>query len=347
MAEFLLHAERWVHVSLPPEYHFLALLSSAQGRLSWLETLGLDQSVTSAPRDGADLAPAYWKRLEEFRIFEDVPKLRSLSLTPANTMENFPRLPWHQLTQICTSMQDNQVIERVLEFSPRLHAITFYSGFSRWNTQHQIHPRRSPDLQKIVLFGLKCIHGPSIMDVLTAMETPALKELSLVGCWAGNTHGVSSLLQRSCCFLETLVLEQTSIRPTELLGLFPLIPTLGTLVLVDNIVATVTNRVLEALTPCGLNVGMLPSLHTFVFRGTTCFCSTDKLLALLKSRMGSRPIINVDIALYVKEFGTSDLDKFAVLPGGVVVTHSPTVLSICAGSRWRHADRSHIQLPAS
>ncbi|KAF8151865.1 hypothetical protein K438DRAFT_1778684 [Mycena galopus ATCC 62051] len=84
-AEFLLHAERWAYVMLPPKNHqFLSILCPARGRLPMLEAVGF----LGRPDEEA----------RQLKIFEEAPSLRSLSLHDANTM-NIPPVPYHQLTQ--------------------------------------------------------------------------------------------------------------------------------------------------------------------------------------------------------------------------------------------------------
>ncbi|KAJ6482715.1 hypothetical protein C8R45DRAFT_1075797 [Mycena sanguinolenta] len=333
-AEFLRHAERWAHVVLPLEYNFLVLLSSVQGRLLRLEELGFGGSTD------------YRDELERIRIFEDAPKLRSLSLDDVGFLEHrekwiLPALPWGHLTWLAAPHRHTQTTEKLLEMSPRLRNVMFSLDINGFN-ERPSRPRRSREIRKIALNGLDSVKATGFMDALASMETPELKKIYLIRCWAWNSLSIPALLQRSLCSLETLVVGHSRVRPAVLLALFSAIPTLGTLVLVDNFPNVVTDLVLEglALTHSALNVDVLPMLHTFVLRGTY-LCSTGALLTLLEGRMRlQHPVVNVDIALRDRDLGTPDLNRCASLPGTVVATYSSRVLAIYAGSPWQSGDYS-------
>ncbi|KAF7377284.1 F-box domain-containing protein [Mycena sanguinolenta] len=332
MAEFLLEAERWACLVLPFEYDVMALLSPAQGRLLRLEALGFGR---------------YVGRQERIEIFNDAPKLRSLALGDVKILHNLPldSLPWGQLSHLSTPFLSKPFAEVILERSPQLHALVLYAAHSAYlDTPDPDPPRRSPELRTVVLNGLQSKHL-SCLDVLGSMDTPALKEIYLSECWAWNPLSIPALLQRSGCSLETLVLEQSRVRPPELLALFPAVASLGTLALVDNAPNAVTNIMVQALTPGAQDVLMLPSLHTLVLRGTY-FCSTDKLLDLLESRMRfRRPLINIDIALSDRELRTPDLDRLAAFVGrGAEATYSSSVISIHAGDPGRNVGYLHPEV---
>ncbi|KAF7376485.1 F-box domain-containing protein [Mycena sanguinolenta] len=322
-AELLLHAERWSHITLPLDHEFLALLSSAQGRLPWLESLGFVGSV----RNKDELE-------KNLKIFEAAPKLRSLALSNGRSLESLSALPWSQLTRITALHEFGFATEKLLKQSPELQRIVLYNRPDPSSNSN--HAQISPKLRTVVFNGAQSTHDP-IMTAFASMETPELEEIYLLNCWAWNPSSIPSLLKQSNCSLATLVLEQCRIRPAELLAFFPAIRTLQTLVLVDNAGNTVSNLVLDGLTPTP-DVVLLPMLHTFVLRGSY-LCSTDRLLMLLESRMRSQqcPIINVNIGLRDRELLASHLDRIAALPGKVAVTHLPPVWSICTGSPWQSA----------
>ncbi|KAJ6482708.1 hypothetical protein C8R45DRAFT_1075791 [Mycena sanguinolenta] len=322
MAEFLLHAERWAHVELPLEYDFLALLSSAQGRLHSLQEVGF-----SGPKFASEN-----QALDKIKIFEVAPMLRSLSLSQARSSDSLPALPWRQLTQLCAPHVSSLATAKLSALCPSLHDIILY--VSPKADQHEITPQRSPKTRSIVLIGAETAQTFRVVDILASMKTPALKEIHLVRCREWHPRSIPALLERSGCSLETLALEQSRVKAAELLALFPAIPTIGALVLANNAAGTVTDVLLEALTPCGVDIGILPVLHSLVLRGTDS-CGTDKLLALLESRLRSQhPLRNVDIAL--RASGASDLDGFAALPGRrVKAVYSRPVLSVRAGSCWQ------------
>ncbi|KAJ6482694.1 hypothetical protein C8R45DRAFT_1075783 [Mycena sanguinolenta] len=331
-AEFLLEAERWAHLALPFESDFMDLLSPAQGRLHWLEVLGFGKAVSMGQKT--------------IKIFQNAPKLRSLSLSEAASIEHLPddAFPWKQLTQLSTPFDSKPSVETILERSPQLQALILYADDAAdLDTPNLGFPRRNSKLRTVVLNGEQS-EQISCLDILASMDTPVLKEIYLSRCWAWNPLRIPALLKRSKCSLETLVLVQSRVRPAELLALFSAMPTLRTLALVNNAPNTVTNIVVQALTPRSQAVPMLASLHTFVLRGTY-LCSTDKLLALLESRIRHQhPLMNIDIALDDRLLRTPDLQRLAAFAGrGVVTAYSPSVLSVYAGAPGRNVGYSHPQ----
>ncbi|KAJ6482705.1 hypothetical protein C8R45DRAFT_1099969 [Mycena sanguinolenta] len=222
--------------------------------------------------------------------------------------------------------------EEILQLSPHLRDVTVYLDPGYFNLQPPSHPCQSPWIRTVALNGLDSMRTCGLPDALGSMETPKLKEIHLIRCTQSPLTGIPSLVQRSRCSLETLVLYRTRVRSAELLALLPTIPTLGTLVLVDNSTNATSDIGLERLTPSSsdLNGRILPTLHTLVLRGVY-FCNTDKLLTLLESRIRFQcPVNNLNIALSARDICASELDRFAALPGAVA-TYSPRMLSVSAG----------------
>ncbi|KAJ6535051.1 hypothetical protein B0H19DRAFT_437243 [Mycena capillaripes] len=326
VAEFLPHAERWAHVALPPEHLFL--FSSTEGRLRNLQTI----AFLGGPHSSAT----------ESAIFKNAPKLRSLSVNHMRHPTDLPALPWHQLRQALIDSYDKwTVTAEVLALAPRLRSIIISSGpplDERRHTPPPIPtPLPSPEVRKIVLLGNDARHH-AVTKVLNAIDTPHLRELFLVKCAGWDAPSVPALVQRSGCFLNTLVLQEGRLRPTELLNLLSALTTLQTLVLIDNIPNTVTNIVIDGLTP------LLPALSTLVLQGSHLF-STNTLLTMLENRMASQsPLVNIAITLPNREITPSDLERFAALRGVKSAYFSP-VWFIFAGARrnWRYKHDSELQ----
>ncbi|KAF7377276.1 F-box domain-containing protein [Mycena sanguinolenta] len=333
-AEIVHHAERWAQLKVPLNYDFLALLSSARGRLLRLEKLGFgDSGSIDTPNNSM---------LSQIKIFEDAPKLRSLSVKGRAVIMNLPTLPWNQLTRITAPHHSSLATEKILQLSSNLRDVVLY--LDRGFMPRPSHPRRGPGIRTVVLNGMDSAMVFGLTDALASMETPGLKEIHLMRCSWSPLGSIPSLVRRSSCSLETLVLDRTRVRPGELLALFPTIPTIGTLVLVHNYPNTVTNILLEGLTPSlsDVNVCVLPALHTLVLKGAY-LCSTDKLVTLLESRMRSQhPIVNLDIALHDRDLDATDLERCAVLLGAVA-TYLPRVLSVYAGKPgWNPEDSRYF-----
>ncbi|KAF7369357.1 F-box domain-containing protein [Mycena venus] len=327
VAPFLCHAERWAHVALPLDSVSISVFAPVQDRLLRLETLAFIGAADRLSR--------------EVRIFANAPKLRFLY--PGRNMNpprNLPPLPWHQLHQVYIHWM---VTAEFVAVTPKLRDIIIMGGPTFDDRQFSptlSPPSSSPTIQKIILHG-ESDKSRAATKVLNHINAPQLKELFLVQCAGWDPPSIPALIQRSGCSLETLVLQGGFLRPVDLLALLSEIPTLSTLVLIDNIPNTVTNRVLDELTLTAL----LPGLRTFVMKAIHLF-TTDTLLTMLERRMalGSpSPLINIDITLLDRDVAASNLTRFSALPG-VVSTHAPPVWHIFAGSRrdWRYTDHSEL-----
>ncbi|KAF8186466.1 hypothetical protein K438DRAFT_1835664 [Mycena galopus ATCC 62051] len=319
VAEFLLHVERWAHVTLFVDWEFLSHLSSARGRLPLLEAVGFRGKL-----DGNS---------KELKIFKDVPKLRSLSLDRHATTAHLPPLPWSQLKRISAPLANN-VIGEILELASSLRKFTVFSDAEFYQS---INPVRSPGIREIVLLGSQGHGRVCIVDALTSMNTPELKKITVVQSWKWNSsdsQSIRAFLQRSGCSLQTLVLRGCHVRAPHLIALFPAMPTLGTLVLADNIPTTVTDTVLDALTMPAREGGILPTLHTLVLKGSYVF-STSNLLAMLESRIGSQPsLANIDISLSHRKISPLELNRLAAIPKVLSEYLAPSWF-IFTVPRWR------------
>jgi hypothetical protein len=192
-------------------------------------------------------------------------------------------------------------------------------------------------MRKIVIIGTKNQFG---MSTLFHMETPKLKEISLIKCWLWDSMSIPALMKRSGCYLEVLLLQECRVRPPELIELLSAIPTLRKLVLSDNIPNTVTDAVLHALTLSGVP-GILPTLNTLILRGNYLF-SIGKLLTMLEGRMGSQPpLMNIHVALPSRQVTKPELEKFAAL---AEVYPSPLGIIMSAGSlsNWQYTNQSEL-----
>ncbi|KAJ7670092.1 hypothetical protein DFH06DRAFT_1321109 [Mycena polygramma] len=303
----LRHAERWVHVTLPLENQFLGLFSSAKDRFLRLQTitfLGMPDAVS--------------KKLE---MFAHTPQLRFLSLPATRGPDHYPPLPWLQLTHAFINPGDDVLITgQVAALAPGLRAIIIRDGPALsehgWLHPPIPTPPLSPNMRKIVLLGNNA-KSRCVIKTLRNLNTPQLKELHIINCAAWEPLIIPDFVQRSGCYLETMVLQESRLRVAELLHLLSTISTLETLVLTDNIPNAVTNAVLDALTVSGLNPVALPALTTLVITGTYLF-GTGNLLAMLESRMAPQhalcPLANINITLPDRELTTLELERFTALP---------------------------------
>jgi hypothetical protein len=303
LQEVLDHAERWRHVQMPLHGEFLSVLSPAKGRLHQLETL---EFMGSGHRSGGS---------HKFDTFEVAPKLRFLSLHGLE--EDIPRLPWRQLQRIF--VLDNigdPFLCRVLAMTPGLRDITVNNNLDHYianPTNLELHLPSSPELRKIVILGRN-----STMKVLNHMNAPGLKEIILIDCYVWDSPSITSLVHRSGCYPEKLVLQNTRVRSGELLALLRMLPALHTLVLTDATPNAFTNTVVDALTTTSSwDEVALPALTTLVLVGTYLF-STDKLLTMLESRtLANHPpqslssFTTIDIRLPARMIAQSDVRRFA------------------------------------
>lgn len=300
--EFLGHAERWVHVAL--HLQLLSLFSSIQHQLPNLQTIAFLGSPDNA---------------RESKIFENAPKLRFLSMERMRDLTELPTLPWHQLIQASLNSLDKwTVTTEVLALAPNLCSIIITDGppldERGWFPPPIPIPPPSSGLRKIVLLG-KDAKQQAVTKVLNAINTSHLSQMFLVKCAGWHGPSIPALIERSGCCLETLMLQESQLRPTELLALLSAIPTLRTLALVHNTPSTVTNIVLNALIQSDGEAGLVPVLSTLVLWGSYLF-STDKLLKMLEVRMGPHsPLVILNITLPDREITPSDLERFAALPG--------------------------------
>ncbi|KAJ7689299.1 hypothetical protein B0H17DRAFT_1180301 [Mycena rosella] len=179
-------------------------------------------------------------------------------------------------------------------------------------------PHAFPELRKVTFDGEKQI---STLKVFNHMNIPSLKDLFLVDCRVWDTVSLSSLLQRSACQLEQLVLQTTDATHTtgvctgELLILLRLTPTLTTLVLTQLLPNAITDALLEALIAQDATPAVLPVLTALVLAGIYLF-STDQLLNMLESRTtphNHHGLRTVDITLPSRQVSIPHLQRFSAV----------------------------------
>ncbi|KAJ7131380.1 hypothetical protein C8R44DRAFT_850121 [Mycena epipterygia] len=300
--EILGHAERWAHVSLPMDPWFLSLLSPARGRLHQLETIAFTSGIRNPPE-------------EDITVFQDAPNLRFLIWQGVSGI--IPPLPWHQFRRAFLLNVDADVhCGKLLGRMTNLREVTINNSVNNRIPQPpSITPSPLLEMQKIVLFGFG--DRPQVaMTVLNHINAPELKRVFLIHCPVWHSPSILSLVQRSGCHLQKLVLQDTGVRAPDLLALLRIIPTLDTLVMIQSIPNAVTNGLVEALTPSLKSTLVLPVLNTLVLTGVYLF-STDKFLTMLEGRTGPHSICHslatIDITLPTREVVTPDRERFAAL----------------------------------
>ncbi|KAJ7677703.1 hypothetical protein DFH06DRAFT_1291172 [Mycena polygramma] len=301
VGELVGHAERWCHIALPSSSEFLSFLAPALNRLLGLQTIVF--------LDGPD------QHSRECDVFANTPRLRTLGLRQEEHAAKFPPLPWAQLTHASIPPSHYTPLS-IFAVASELQEIILRTSVS-------LDPWFRPPTSRLTLSVQKTVlSGPGaqsfLMMILNYADTPRLKELFLVKCGAWDSPRIPELMQSSGCRPEALVLQDTRIRARDLLTLLSAIPTLETLVLTDNIPNTVTNILLQALTPAPGQPALLPQLCTFILTGSYLF-STDTLLLMLESRTGSQnqfsALTTIDITLSDRGFSPAELERFAVLRG--------------------------------
>ncbi|KAJ7437448.1 hypothetical protein B0H11DRAFT_2107192 [Mycena galericulata] len=301
--EVLKHAERWAQVAFPMLSSFLELLAPARGRLNRLEAISLDFSQYDPASDPA--------RLPFITVFQDLPKLRHLSTH--SMRREFPPLPWHQLERVSVYLGYRAISEGgILTRTSNLRELVI--NHSPNDLPESLNPSLSA-LQKIVLLGEDALYEPGLMPVFNRLIAPALTEIFLVDCGVWNSRNIESLVQRSGCHLQKLVLQRTRVRAVELLEFLPAIPTLHALILMDLFPNSITDLLIDALNLSSPS-SFLPALNTLVLDGIYLF-STDKLLTMLESRTSvdthCSPLTIIDITLSGREIAPPDLHRFAEL----------------------------------
>ncbi|KAF8186471.1 hypothetical protein K438DRAFT_1936738 [Mycena galopus ATCC 62051] len=205
-------------------------------------------------------------------------------------------------------------IQGILNLAPSLRNITVLLTGGGSLHQPADPAVRSPELREILLLGLPSHdRTASIVDVLASIDAPELEKIAVVHCWTWNSQCIPTLLQRSRCFLETLVLQQYHLRPAHLIALslrcHPLRHSYSP-------TTTISNAVLGALTfklPVTRDGGTLPVLHTLALSGSYMF-STSNLLAILESRMDSQPsLVKIDISLSHRKISPPELSRLAAI----------------------------------
>ncbi|KAJ6481445.1 hypothetical protein C8R47DRAFT_1134446 [Mycena vitilis] len=300
MGELARHAERWQHVALPSSEDFLTHSSLAQDRFPRLETLEFHR---------------LFPEQKELRIFVNTPRLQFLSIQESGNISELPALPWGQLT--CVSAPDAFTVPLLVR-APQLRGIVICMGRSASQPvlpQPSLLPTRCESMRTIVLSGGRS-QNRALMKILLHIVTPRLTELFLVDCAAWDAASIPTILQRSGCYLKTLLLQDTRVRARELFELLPSLQTVETLVVADCIPNALNNSVLEALTLLSGTDAVLPALRTFVLTGSYLF-TLEKLLTMLESRTGShsQSLVTIDIVLLDRGFTVTELNRFVGLRG--------------------------------
>jgi hypothetical protein len=110
-----------------------------------------------------------------------------------------------------------------------------------------------------------------------------------------------------------LCIDNVFINEDGFLALFPVVPTVRTLILHDLRLNTLTDKVMYALT-CGTTSAVLPTLTNLSLSGSYLF-RNHSLLAMLESRISATScrIQRVNLHLKHRQFGAEELDRLRAL----------------------------------
>jgi hypothetical protein len=118
-----------------------------------------------------------------------------------------------------------------------------------------------------------------------------------------------------------LCIDNVFINEGGFLALFPVVPTVRTLILRDLRLNTLTDKVMYALT-CGTTSAVLPTLTNLSLSGSYLF-RNHSLLAMLESRISATScrIQRVNLHLKHRQFGAEELDRLrALVSNGVALS---------------------------
>ncbi|KAJ6511233.1 hypothetical protein DFH09DRAFT_1374533 [Mycena vulgaris] len=292
-------SERWVAADIRISHRLLPLFSAIRGRLPALQRLSLHVD----PR----LPHGEPNPLDDLDIFEIAPKLYRVVLLG---MDTIPRLPCPQIHDV---RLDPQFL-RDLRFSrigisfPNLRHLSFDGP---WTIPTASTPTDIGHLPTLV----SC--GPVQLYTLSSLSLPALVHLHLRSAtW--DLPAFSAFLTRSGCSLKSLTIQYYSLHGDDLLALFPLIPTVEALSLLNLQPITLTDAVLRALTPSPGSPPLLPALTSLTLGGSYLFTNTT-LLDLLESRTsapaGLKKLQRVECIIGHREFSAGDVARLRALQG--------------------------------
>ncbi|KAJ7101857.1 hypothetical protein C8R43DRAFT_242594 [Mycena crocata] len=255
--------ERWAAVRLEIHPNIFPLLSPARCRLPRLQKLDLQSPAYNAAADESSVT--------QMGAFELAPRLSRLGIEH----HLLPPLPLAQIKYLTVSFSSLSLAAKC----PNLRSLCC---------------RDSPNVMQpdepILISGISTLSiTPSLLRYLS---TPDIDHLQLV--WGGapwSQAHFSTFLERSSISLRVLVLEDIHVHGKDLISLFPLIPTLQSLVLESLRPNAITDAVMTALSfnaessPSHMD-DILPALQSLSLSGSYLF-SNAALLGMLESRGGS------------------------------------------------------------
>ncbi|KAJ6527905.1 hypothetical protein DFH09DRAFT_1371364 [Mycena vulgaris] len=287
------HAERWLNFTIttpsPGLADYLHLFAPVRRRMHRLEHISFLLTGSDDIDDRANLD-----------AFKEAPNLRSVGLDSLHSIEQIPLLPFHQIRTVSIRQSNSAVCNKVLQIlfphADNITSVEVSEDFFRPEFPSRTEPHLYPEMRKLTIIDRKD-RSSKTMDILHRLTTPNLDRLSLANffLWKGQTS-LMPFIRRSACQLKTLVLKDMRLRPMELLALLRMLPTLEILIITELLPNSVTDLVLEALTP-------RPK--------PDCLFRTDVLLRMLEGRTSSLAI--VDITLPRREVGPVDRARFAAL----------------------------------
>ncbi|KAJ7115356.1 hypothetical protein C8R44DRAFT_223341 [Mycena epipterygia] len=274
--------ERWsiLHLHMHPRY--LSLFLPVRGKLASLEKLTLRASDINhmvGATNSVSISDA----------FELAPRLSRLEVSSMIPDGMLPRLPLAQIKTLVTA-------SHFISFATRCPNLVDLSCTSA-SAENLSQPHVTTDARTLSVF-------PALLPDMT---TPKLDYLHLVGGgrpWSSPQF--SSFVKRSQLNLHTLVVDRVVIRGNDFLDLFPLLPTLQSLILRSLRPHALTDKVMRALT---LADQALPSLVDLSVSGSYIFTN-----AALLDMLDARPSLQrIKLHLEHRAFGGEQLARLRAL----------------------------------
>ncbi|KAF7369339.1 F-box domain-containing protein [Mycena venus] len=281
--DLMAHAERWERLTISMEMDHISLFAPVRGRLQNLRQLSFSQP------------PLFETLAAEVNPFAVAPKLRAMRFHRLRSPDRIPALSFEQIETILFLNSGSVICGDVLSKFPNAPTVA---------TESRLHLTTS----RMIVSGSNA-KTANMMDMFHRLTTPNLERLQIFECnW--DASSVMPFMMRAACPLRELNLQNTWVRAKELLALLQVTPTVDTLVLRSLLPNSITNLIVEALTPAAELDLVLPALKRIVVAGSYLF-STDTLLRMLEGRITSLDM--VDLALPGREIDAAEFSRFGAL----------------------------------
>ncbi|KAJ7223829.1 hypothetical protein C8J57DRAFT_1482121 [Mycena rebaudengoi] len=293
LALFLASSRTWCHLDLRLENEGVPLLNSIRNHLPLLRTLQLHRQLSGS-------------QSHRFDMFSNCPVLQCVDLRSFVDLDKII-LPVQQLkkltlTDFCGqwSLLPNLITAQALEFHQE-HGRIFMSGSGSPSTYPLLHTLKlSSD-----------IRVDSWDPELNEFIFPCLSTLVMQNTGHRLTH-VASLIHRSQCNLDTLILDGMDFYDTSLLNLLHDILSLRRLSLLNLARLAITDKILNSLSGSPASQIYLPNLQHLRLEGSYHF-RHHILCDLLHSRSPGGwhavKLVSASIKLHNSEVGPIEVER--------------------------------------